>query len=145
MIKKYLNDSIESLAKIIALTKEDIENIKQAKHDEVGPHSELKTKLLTAFETNKKALDAELVKLASKHAEKNIAELLDDEIKDKLSELRTVLLELKDINREYAKSVVVVKEFFDSLVGVMLGKPTQNSYTDKALGSSKDEIFKARV
>ena len=145
MIKKYLNDSIECLAKIIALTKEDIENIKQAKHDEVGPHSELKTKLLTAFETNKKALDAELVKLASQHAEKNIAELLDDEIKDKLSELRTVLLELKDINREYAKSVVVVKEFFDSLVGVMLGKPTQNSYTDKALGSSKDEIFKARV
>lgn len=145
MIKKYLNDSIECLAKIIALTKEDIENIKQAKHDEVGPHSELKTKLLTAFETNKKALDAELVKLASKHAEKNIAELLDDEIKDKLSEFRTVLLELKDVNREYAKSVVVVKEFFDSLVGVMLGKPTQNSYTDKALGSSKDEIFKARV
>ena len=145
MIKKYLNDSIECLAKIIALTKADIENIKQAKHDEVGPHSELKTKLLAAFETNKKALDAELVKLASKHAEKNIAELLDDEIKDKLSELRTVLLELKDINREYAKSVVVVKEFFDSLVGVMLGKPTQNSYTDKALGSSKDEIFKARV
>ena len=145
MIKKYLNDSIECFAKIIALTKEDIENIKQAKHDEVGPHSELKTKLLTAFETNKKALDAELVKLASKHAEKNIAELLDDEIKDKLSELRTVLLELKDINREYAKSVVVVKEFFDSLLGVMLGKPTQNSYTDKALGSSKDEIFKARV
>ena len=145
MIKKYLNDLIECLAKIIALTKEDIENIKQAKHDEVGPHSELKTKLLAAFETNKKALDAELVKLASKHAEKNIAELLDDEIKDKLSELRTVLLELKDVNREYAKSVVVVKEFFDSLVGVMLGKPTQNSYTDKALGSSKDEIFKARV
>lgn len=145
MIKKYLNDPIECLAKIIALTKEDIENIKQAKHDEVGPHSELKTKLLAAFETNKKALDAELVKLASKHAEKNIAELLDDEIKDKLSELRTVLLELKDVNREYAKSVVVVKEFFDSLVGVMLGKPTQNSYTDKALGSSKDEIFKARV
>ena len=61
MIKKYLNDSIECLAKIIALTKEDIENIKQAKHDEVGPHSELKTKLLAAFETNKKALDAELV------------------------------------------------------------------------------------
>ena len=145
MIKKHLNDSIECLAKIIALTKEDIENIKQAKHDEVGPHSELKTKLLATFETNKKALDAELVKLASKHPEKNIAELLDDEIKDKLSELRTVLLELKDINREYAKSVVVVKEFFDSLLGVMLGKPTQNSYTDKALGSSKDEIFKARV
>ena len=55
------------------------------------------------------------------------------------------MLELKDINREYAKSVVVVKEFFDSLLGVMLGKPTQNSYTDKALGSRKDEIFKARV
>ena len=113
-------------------TSEEIERIK-------------KERLEAMIETNKKALDAELVKLASKHAEKNIAELLDDEIKDKLSELRTVLLELKDINREYAKSVVVVKEFFDSLLGVMLGKPTQNSYTDKALGSSKDEIFKARV
>ena len=29
MIKKYLNDSIECLAKIIALTKEDIENIRK--------------------------------------------------------------------------------------------------------------------
>lgn len=145
MIKKYLNDSIECLAKIIALTKEDIENIKQAKHDEVAPHSELKTKLLSAFETNKKALDAELVKLAQEHAGENITELLDDEIKDKLAQLRTVLLELKDVNREYAKSVVVVKEFFDSLVGVMLGKPVKNSYTDKALGTSKDDIFKARV
>lgn len=145
MIKKYLNDSVECLAKIIALTKEDIENIKLAKHDEVGPHSELKTKLLAAFETNKKALDAELVKLAQQHAGEDISALLDDEIKEKLSELRTVLLELKDVNREYAKSVVVVKEFFDSLVGVMLGKPAQNSYTDKALSASKDDIFKVRV
>lgn len=36
MIDKYLNDCILTLRKIIDITNQDIENIKKAKHDEVG-------------------------------------------------------------------------------------------------------------
>lgn len=145
MIKEHLGEAIEALKSVIELTNKDIENIKVAKHDEVMPHTQMKTKLLSEFEASKKALDAELVELAQANPNQNLADLLGDDVKEQLGELREVLLKLKDVNREYAKSVVVVKDFFDSLVSQMLGKPAQNNYTDKALGGGKDDIFKARV
>lgn len=145
MINTYLEQAIGALRSIIELTKQDIENVKLAKHDDVAAHTEQKNKFLALFEKNKKALDNELLKLAQENAGANLADLLSDETRAKLGELREVLLELKEKNRDYAKSVVVVKEFFDSLVGSMLGKPTQNTYTNKAIAENKDDIFKARV
>lgn len=145
MINTYLEQAIGALRSIIELTKQDIENVKLAKHDDVAAHTEQKNKFLALFEKNKKALDNELLKLAQANTGANLADLLSDETRAKLGELREVLLELKDKNRDYAKSVVVVKEFFDSLVGSMLGKPTQNTYTNKAIAENKDDIFKARV
>ena len=145
MINTYLEQAIGALRGIIELTKQDIENIKLAKHDEVAAHTEQKNKLLSLFEKNKKALDNELLKLAQSNTGANLADLLGDDTRAKLGELREVLLELKDKNRDYAKNVVVIKEFFDSLVGSMLGKPTQNTYTSKAIAENKDDIFKARV
>ena len=145
MINTYLEQAIGALRSIIELTKQDIENVKLAKHDDVAAHTEQKNKFLALFEKNKKALDNELLKLAQENTGVNLADLLSDETRAKLGELREVLLELKEKNRDYAKSVVVVKEFFDSLVGSMLGKPTQNTYTNKAIAENKDDIFKARV
>lgn len=145
MINTYLDEAINSLKQVIELTKTDIQNIKIAKHDEVAPHTEAKNKLLANFEKSKKALDNELLALAQANEGANLADLLGSDTRAKLAGLREVLLELKDVNREYAKSLIVVKEFFDSLVGTMLGKPSQNTYTSKAVSNSSDDIFKARV
>ena len=46
MIKKYLDESNLLLDKLIELTKEDIENIKQAKHDTVAQSVENKNNLI---------------------------------------------------------------------------------------------------
>lgn len=145
MINKYLSEAIAALSKVIEITKVDIENIKVAKHDDVAAHTEQKNKLIASFEASKRALDNELLNLAQANEGANLSDLLTDETKDNLASLREVLLELKDVNREYAKSVIVVKEFFDSLVGAMLGKPQENTYTKKAVGQNSEDIFKARV
>lgn len=146
MIDKHLNDAISILRQIIDLTNTDIANIKVAKHDDVGPHSELKTKLLANFEKTKKDLDNELLKLAQANPGTNLSSLLSQESKDNLATLRSTLIELKQVNFEYAKNVVVIKEFFDSLVGKMLGKSTNSSYTAKtALSQNNQDFFKATV
>ena len=144
MIDKHLNDAISILRQIIDLTNTDIANIKVAKHNDVGPHSELKTKLLANFEKTKKDLDNELLKLAQANPGTNLSSLLSQESKDNLATLRSTLIELKKVNFEYAKNVVVIKEFFDSLVGKMLGKSTNSSYTAKtALSQNNQDFFKA--
>lgn len=146
MIDKHLNDAISILRQIIDLTNTDIANIKVAKHNDVGPHSELKTKLLANFEKTKKDLDNELLKLAQANPGTNLSSLLSQESKDNLATLRNTLIELKQVNFEYAKNVVVIKEFFDSLVGKMLGKSTNSSYTAKtALSQNNQDFFKATV
>lgn len=146
MIDKHLNDAISILRQIIDLTNTDIANIKVAKHNDVGPHSELKTKLLANFEKTKKDLDNELLKLAQANPGTNLSSLLSQESKDNLAALRSTLIELKKVNFEYAKNVVVIKEFFDSLVGKMLGKSTNSSYTAKtALSQNNQDFFKATV
>lgn len=146
MIDKHLNDAISILRQIIDLTNTDIANIKVAKHNDVGPHSELKTKLLANFEKTKKDLDNELLKLAQANPGTNLSSLLSQESKDNLATLRSTLIELKKVNFEYAKNVVVIKEFFDSLVGKMLGKSTNSSYTAKtALSQNNQDFFKATV
>ena len=146
MIDKHLNDAISILRQIIDLTNTDIANIKVAKHNDVGPHSELKTKLLAKFEKTKKDLDNELLKLAKANPGTNLSSLLSQESKDNIAALRSTLIELKKVNFEYAKNVVVIKEFFDSLVGKMLGKSTNSSYTAKtALSQNNQDFFKATV
>ena len=146
MIDKHLNDAISILRQIIDLTNTDIANIKVAKHNDVGSHSELKTKLLANFEKTKKDLDNELLKLAQANPGTNLSSLLSQESKDNLATLRSTLIELKKVNFEYAKNVVVIKEFFDSLVGKMLGKSTNSSYTAKtALSQNNQDFFKATV
>lgn len=146
MIDKHLNDAISILRQIIDLTNTDIANIKVAKHNDVGSHSELKTKLLANFEKTKKDLDNELLKLAQANPGTNLSSLLSQESKDNLATLRNTLIELKKVNFEYAKNVVVIKEFFDSLVGKMLGKSTNNSYTAKtAVSQNNQDFFKATV
>ena len=57
MINTYLEQAIAALRGIIELTKQDIENIKLAKHDDVAAHTEQKNKFLALFEKNKNRTD----------------------------------------------------------------------------------------
>ena len=132
MVNKYLDEAIGELKKLTAITNEDIENIRKADASELDEHTKQKDALISDFEATKKALDAELVKLAKENAGKNLGDLLSGETRAKLSELRAALQELKIANKQYAKSVIVVKDFYDALVSQMLGKPEGGEYSANA-------------
>ncbi|MFW5619193.1 MAG: flagellar biosynthesis protein FlgN, partial [Campylobacter hyointestinalis] len=83
------------------------------------------------------------IKISSEHNGTDLASLLSDEIKDKLGVLRESLVLLQNKNKEYAKFVVVVKEFYDSLVKKMFGKESDSSYVDKNM--SMEQLFKLRI
>ncbi|CAD7287028.1 flagellar export chaperone FlgN [Campylobacter suis] len=138
MLKQYINDAIGTLDGLIKTTEQDIENIKQAKHTAVDESVKTKNALIRKFEDTKRALDKELVRLSKIDGGQNLADVLDDEVKSKLVLMREKLETLNVKNREYARHVVLVKDFFDSLAKEIF-KPQDGEY------SSETNTYKTRV
>lgn len=144
MLKKHLDEVNSILERLIDLTQEDIENIKIAKHESVTPSVEEKNKLIAEFTTAKKQLDAALITL-NNSSTKGLSELLDEEDKQKLDLLKKNLQTLHTKNKEYAKFVLIVKDFLDGLVNKMFNANdgTNNAYGDKK--TTPESIFKINV
>ncbi|HEB7537622.1 TPA: flagellar export chaperone FlgN [Campylobacter coli] len=144
MLKQRLDEVNTILTKLIELTQEDIENIKIAKHDTVALSVEEKNKLIAEFSAAKKRLDSALVEL-NNSSTKGLSELLDEEDKQKLDLLKKNLQTLHTTNKEYAKFVLIVKDFLDGLVNKMfdMNDGTNNAYGDKK--TTPESIFKINV
>lgn len=144
MLKQRLDEVNAILTKLIELTQEDIENIKIAKHETVASSVEEKNKLIAEFSAAKKQLDSALVEL-NNSSTKGLSELLDEEDKQKLDLLKKNLQTLHTTNKEYAKFVLIVKDFLDGLVNKMfdMNDGTNNAYGDKK--TTPESIFKINV
>ena len=145
MLKEHLDEVNAILDKLIALTEEDLENIKIAKHESVAPNVEKKNKLITEFVNAKKKLDLSLVQL-NNSSTKGLSEMLDEEDKNKLDLLKKNLQTLYTKNKEYAKLVLIVKDFLDGLIDKMFD--IHSNGTDNAYRNKKDipeSIFKINV
>ena len=115
MIEHYIKNGIKNIEDLISLTKEDIEDIKQANNDAIYQRTKIKDEIIEIFESQKSLLDNELVKLMKKNDNKELSELLSDSEQENLEILKIKLQELHRVNKEYAKLVVVVNEFYTSL------------------------------
>lgn len=143
MIKKLLDEAIGELDELINLTMQDIANIKEAKHSSVDESVKKKNALVRAFEDTKRALDKELLRVSKESGTTTLANVLDDEVKSKLVLMRSKLEILHKVNKEYARHVVVVKEFFDSLSKKVFGTQT-NEYGQDGIGTDNN-FYKSRV
>ncbi|AJC87379.1 flagellar protein FlgN [Campylobacter insulaenigrae] len=144
MVKRYLDETNLILEKLINLTIEDITHIQAANHEHVNESVENKTKLIGDFQTAKKNLDQALIDLSNSGNNKGLDELLDDEDKEKLALLKENLNTLHQKNKEYAKLVLVIKDFYDNLLNTMF----EQNGTNNAYGDSKtipDSLFKINV
>lgn len=144
MIEHHLSQSIAILDKLIALTQEDIANIKAAKHTSVEQSVQQKTELIKEFQSTKKCLDDDLIRL-SDGGKKNLAQILTDKDKEQLSEFKKKLKVLQEKNKEYAKLVLVVKNYFDGLVNALFdeGSGTDNAYKNTKVNFNS--LFKINV
>ena len=143
MLKKYLDEAMGVLDELIAQTTEDIEKIKLADHSKVDDSVRRKNELVKKFESVKSLLDKELLRVSRENGGANLSSILDDEVKSSLTLMRSKLEELYSKNKEYAKYVVGVKEFFDSLLKNMF-KGEQDGGYDKN-GLRPESLFKTRV
>jgi len=143
MLKKYLDEAMGVLDELIAQTTEDIEKIKLADHSKVDDSVRRKNELVKKFESVKSLLDKELLRVSRENGGANLSSILDDEVKSSLALMRSKLEELYSKNKEYAKYVVGVKEFFDSLLKNMF-KSEQDGGYDKN-GLRPESLFKTRV
>jgi len=116
MLSHYLKSSIADIENLIELTKKDIINIKEAKHEDVFNRTKIKDELIKAFGNKKSLLDNELIKLVQLNDNKPLEDILDDSQKDMLSSMKDKLAELKFENKEYARFVVSISEFYNSLL-----------------------------
>jgi hypothetical protein len=142
MLKKYLDDAMGILDELIAQTTEDIEKIKLADHTKVDDSVRRKNELVKKFESVKSLLDKELLRVSKENGGVNLSSILDDEVKTSLALMRSKLEELYSKNKEYAKYVVGVKEFFDSLLKNMF-KSESGNYDKEGL--TPESLFKTRV
>lgn len=119
MITKQLKSAIEDIDALIALTKSDIEDIKEAHHDKLSNRLEDKERLISSFEHKKTLLNCELLKLTQSHQGKSIDQILSDDEADTLTLFKEKLASLKSVNKDYAKFVATISEFYNSLIDKM--------------------------
>ena len=115
MINHYLQSAIKNIEDLISLTMDDIEDIKQANNDAIFERTKIKDEIIGIFETQKSLLDNELVRVVNSSGGKELSDLLSDDEQESLENLKIKLKELHNANKEYARLVVAVNEFYTSL------------------------------
>jgi predicted nuclease with TOPRIM domain len=119
VIVKRLESAIEDIDALIALTRSDIEDIKEAHHDKLSERLSEKEALINSFEHKKALLNSELLKLTQLHDGKSMDQILDDEATETLTLFKDKLSSLKAVNKEYARFVATISEFYNSLIDKM--------------------------
>jgi len=116
MLLHYLSSSISDIENLIELTKKDIKDIKEANHELVFERTKIKNDLVKSFENKKSLLDNELIKLVGDKKDSKLEDILKDKEKNLLNDMKIKLNELKEINKQYAKFVVIISEFYNTLL-----------------------------
>ncbi len=142
MLSFHLESACNDLDEIISITEHDIENIKQAQHDEQFNRLSQKEDRLSSFENRKAMIDQEISKLMSQNPQADMAQLLSSEQQSNLDRMKTKLEELRVINQHYAKMVIGVGSFYNSVLEKIVPSEMQGY---KKVAASEASILKVRV
>ena len=116
MLVQTLRLALESLQSLIDITRADIEDIKIAAHEKLFSRIKSKDELIKKFESYKKMIDTQILEKATNNPEADLVEILTADEKEMLGQMRDKLNELKDANKHYAKIVVAVSSFYNSML-----------------------------
>ena len=123
MLSYQLENAIKDLDKLIHLSMDDIDDIKAANHNPQFDRIALKEEKIKSFEQKKAMIDREISKLKTQHPSLPLSELLDNEQHQQLDALKENLSLLRDVNQQYAKMVLSVGSFYNTLLERLV--PTQ--------------------
>jgi hypothetical protein len=142
MLSHHLQSALKDLKDLIAISQKDIDDIQEAQHDNQFERLIIKDERLKSFESKKAMIDHEISKKMSANPEKGLAELLDENEQRELENLKHELSSLREINQRYAKMVLSVGSFYNSLLERVV--PTEMQGYNK-VASSDSTFLKVRV
>ena len=116
MLLHHLKGAIKDLRDLISITQTDIEDIKEARQSPQFDRLPLKDEKIKSFESKKAMIDHEISKLMTANPTAELSTLLNNEQHDALDELKTELSNLREINQKYAKMVLTVSSFYNTLL-----------------------------
>jgi len=142
MLSHHLQNALEDLRALIKITQTDIEDIKEAQHDPQFERLSLKEEKLKSFETKKVMIDHEISSLMASNPDVDLPDLLNAEQHQLLDDLKVELSNLRDVNKKYAKLVLVVSNLYNNFLERLV--PTEMQGYNKV--ASKDSaIIEVRV
>ena len=142
MLSHHLQNALEDLRDLIKITQTDIEDIKKAQHDPQFDRLSLKEEKLKSFETKKAMIDHEISSLMTSSPDVDLPDLLNAEQHQLLDDLKVELSNLRDVNKKYAKLVLVVSNLYNNFLERLV--PTEMQGYNKV--ASKDSaIIEVRV
>jgi predicted DNA-binding protein YlxM (UPF0122 family) len=134
MLTSHIKSAIADLDRLLALTKEDIADIKQAKNGALFTRIKAKEDIITSFEQKKSLIDNEILKEHEKNPNLSLNELLPEATVFLLDQFKEKLVELKELNKNYARQVLTVGEFYNSLLEKLI--PTEMDGYNKVASST---------
>ena len=142
MLTHHLENTLTDLDDLILMTQSDINDIKVAQHDPQFDRLSIKEEKIKSFEAKKAMIDYEISSLMSTHPDIELTELLNAQQHQLLEELKVKLSALYDVNKEYAKLVVIVSNLYNTFLERLV--PTEMDGYNKV--ASKDStILQVRV
>ena len=142
MLTYHLQNTLTDLDDLILMTQSDINDIKVAQHDPQFDRLSMKEEKIKSFEAKKAMIDYEISSLMSAHPDTELPQLLNAQQHQLLEELKVKLSSLYDVNKEYAKLVVIVSNLYNTFLERLV--PTEMDGYNKV--ASKDStILQVRV
>jgi len=142
MLNHYLHSAIEDIKNLIVITLNDIEDIKEARHDVQFERNKTKEDILVAFENKKSMIDNEIIKISEANQDKSLESVLGEETNEFLDELKDKLEELKIVNKKYARLVLSVGEFYNAMLDEVIPSDATYGNTNR---SNSTGVYKARA
>ena len=142
MLSYQLENAVKDLDKLISLSLEDIEDIKEARHNPQFDRLAIKEEKIKGFEQKKAMIDHEISKLMTSQPEKALSDLLDSDEHQQLENLKKHLSKLREVNQQYAKMVLSVGAFYNALLEKVVPTQMQGYH---AVASKEAAFLEVRV
>ena len=142
MLSHHLQGALIDLEDLIKITESDIADIKEAKNDPQFERLALKEEKLKSFEQKKAMIDHEISSLMTRNPELELPELINQDQHLQLDELKVKLNKLRDVNKHYARLVLIVSNLYNTFLERVVPTEMQGY---KRVASKNPSILEIRV
>jgi len=142
MLSHHLQGALSDLRDLIKITESDIADIKEAKNDPQFDRLSIKEEKLKSFEAKKAMIDHEISSLMTKNPDLDLPELISKEQHIQLDDLKIELNNLRDVNKHYARLVLIVSNLYNTFLERIVPTEMQGY---KKVASKNPSILEVRV